>query len=180
MPRVTTGAELANADDGADLRDRIGGKGLGLVRLLRLHLDVPPFFVIETDGTSPDGQISDGLRAAVRAALARVSGPVAVRSSAVAEDGETASFAGQLESYLGIDGEENVLEAIRKCWASGDTERVRAYRKMHDIAETPVAVVVQQMIDPIAAGVMFSTEPDNPEALLISAGRGLGEGVVQS
>jgi pyruvate,water dikinase len=111
---------------------------------------------------------------------------VAVRSSATAEDLEGASFAGQQDSYLNVRGAGALLAAVRDCWASLWTARAMAYRVRAgsttdiDLADVALAVVVQQMIEADAAGVMFTANPTNGrrgEAVL-SAAWGLGEAVV--
>ncbi len=152
------------AGEGAD---RIGGKATGLGLLLRQELPVPPFFVIPV-GTELD-------RRGLKAALEQLGpGPYAVRSSALAEDGAQHSFAGQLESVLGVKTITKIEAAIDTCRASGASERVVAYCATHGIEPGPVAVVVQRMIRGDASGVMFTRDPDQPEHALISAAWGLG------
>lgn len=107
---------------------------------------------------------------------------VAVRSSATAEDLPEASFAGQQETYLNVRGTEELLEAVKKCWASLWTTRAIAYRRRLNIAPGAVslAVVVQQQINSEVSGVGFSLNPltnDYDEAV-IDANWGLGESVV--
>lgn len=154
--------------------EQIGGKAAGLGRLLAAECRVPPFFVIPADCDTTEE------RDAIAEALDRLGpGPFAVRSSAVAEDGAQASFAGQLETVLGPANLEEVIAAIDVCRASGDTESLRAYCKIHGVEPGPVAVVVQQMIAGEGSGVAFSRDPEDPEFVLVSAGWGLGEGVVQ-
>ena len=106
----------------------------------------------------------------------------AVRSSATAEDLPEASFAGQQETYLNIHGEEAVLEAVKRCWASLWTARAIDYRLRHGIAHQDVslAVVVQKLVDAEAAGVMFTANPVSGERdeIVINAAWGLGEAVV--
>ena len=108
--------------------------------------------------------------------------PVAVRSSATAEDLPGASFAGQQETYLNIRGEEAVLEAVRKCWASLWTARAIAYRARQNIAPDSVAlaVVVQELVFADAAGIMFTANPIDGERneTIINAAWGLGEAIV--
>lgn len=110
---------------------------------------------------------------------------VAVRSSATAEDLPTASFAGQQESYLNICGEEALIEAVRRCFASLFTERAIHYRidQGFDHFNVYLSVCVQKMVrsDLGASGVMFSidTESGFPEVVFINAAFGLGETVVQ-
>ncbi len=152
--------------------DRVGGKAAGLGLLVRNELPVPPFFVIPA-----------GLKLAredLKTALEALGpGPYAVRSSALAEDGAQHSFAGQLDSFLGVKAITKVEAAIAACRASGEGERVRAYCATRGIEPGPVAVVVQRMIRGEASGVMFTKDPDQPDHTLISAAWGLGEGVVQ-
>lgn len=108
--------------------------------------------------------------------------PVAVRSSATAEDLPDASFAGQQETFLNIQGEEALLEAVKKCWASLWTARAIAYRIKNEIDQDTVAlaVVVQELIAAEAAGIMFTVNPvnGNRNELVINAAWGLGEAVV--
>lgn len=108
--------------------------------------------------------------------------PVAVRSSATAEDLPGASFAGQQETYLNIQGEREVLAAIKRCWASLWTARAISYRLNNHIDQDTVAlaVVVQRLIFSDAAGVLFTANPINGsrDELLINAAWGLGEAVV--
>ena len=110
---------------------------------------------------------------------------VAVRSSATAEDLPDASFAGQQETFLNITGEEELLDACRKCYASLFTDRAISYRenKGFDHMQVALSVGVQKMVrsDKAGAGVMFSidTETGFPEVVVIDAAWGLGENVVQ-
>ncbi|HET9303713.1 MAG TPA: PEP/pyruvate-binding domain-containing protein, partial [Propionibacteriaceae bacterium] len=108
--------------------------------------------------------------------------PVAVRSSATAEDLPEASFAGQQDTYLNVRGLADLLVAVRDCWASLWTARAMAYRVRQGIdpASVSLAVVVQQMVDADSAGVMFTANPSNGhrDETVISAAWGLGESVV--
>lgn len=106
---------------------------------------------------------------------------VAVRSSATAEDLPDASFAGQQETFLNIKEEGNVVEAIKKCWASLYTGRAIFYREKQnfDHSEVNIAVIVQKMVDAEKAGVIFTSHPTTgKDEVIIEAGWGLGEGVV--
>jgi rifampicin phosphotransferase len=109
-------------------------------------------------------------------------GRVAVRSSATTEDLAEASFAGQLDTVLNVQGDEELVDAIQKCWASPDSERAVAYRKAHGMTRdiAGVAVVVQRMVQPRAAGVMFTANPitGTRSEIVIDAVPGLGTGVV--
>ena len=110
---------------------------------------------------------------------------VAVRSSATAEDLPTASFAGQQETFLNVTGDEELLEACRKCYASLFTDRAISYRKAKgfDHMKVALSVGVQKMVrsDKAGAGVLFTidTETGFPEVVVINASWGLGENVVQ-
>ena len=110
---------------------------------------------------------------------------VAVRSSAVSEDGKDASFAGQYESFLGIRGKLNVIERCRDCFASYFTARAVDYRHRLGLPpeEMHFAVAVQRMVrsDQACSGVLFTLEPESgsPEFIVISASWGLGEPIVQ-
>jgi rifampicin phosphotransferase len=128
--------------------------------------------------------VSDAVRAEIAEAYAGLGEdvPVAVRSSATAEDLPEASFAGQQDTYLNVRGPEDLLTAVRDCWASLWTARAMAYRARQGIdpASVSLAVVVQQMVDAEAAGVMFTANPSNGrrDETVISAAWGLGESVV--
>src|SRR3970282_1075187 len=110
---------------------------------------------------------------------------VAVRSSATAEDLPTASFAGQMESYLNISGEKQLEDAIHRCYASLFTGRAIKYR--HDMGfaklDIAISVGVQQMVrsDKAASGVAFTIDPDTgfQNTLIINSSWGLGENIVQ-
>ena len=108
--------------------------------------------------------------------------PVAVRSSATAEDLASASFAGQQETYLNVRGAEALDAAVIDCWSSLWTARAMAYREREGIApgDVRLAVVVQRMVEAEAAGVMFTANPANGrrDQIVISAAWGLGESVV--
>ncbi|MFI1682593.1 rifamycin-inactivating phosphotransferase [Streptomyces sp. NPDC020607] len=106
----------------------------------------------------------------------------AVRSSATAEDQPTASFAGQQDTYLNIVGPEEILRHIRRCWASVFTERAVVYRRRNGVDHRTVrmAVVVQRMVFPHAAGILFTADPvtGDRKTATVDAGFGLGEALV--
>lgn len=127
----------------------------------------------------------DDIAEAIRRAYAKLGGddaPVAVRSSATAEDLPGASFAGQQETYLNIRGAEAVLEAVKKCWASLWTARAIGYRAHHHIApqDVSIAVVVQKLVPADAAGILFTANPltGARDQVVINAAWGLGEAIV--
>jgi rifampicin phosphotransferase len=131
----------------------------------------------------------DDLAAPIRRAYAelgargtRPAPAVAVRSSATAEDLPELSFAGQQETFLNVRGEADLLEAIKRCWASLWTARAIGYRARHHISSDDVslAVVVQELVPADAAGVLFTADPVSGarDRVLINAAWGLGEAVV--
>jgi pyruvate,water dikinase len=188
-----------------------GGKGANLGELVRGGFPVPDAVIISTAayagvvagaGLTPTIQAglragdAAGIRAAFEAApvperlraeileayAALGGGPVAVRSSATAEDLPGAAFAGQQDTYLNVVGEAALLETVRRCWASLWTERAIAYRDRRDVAQDTVqiAVVVQRMVPAEHAGVMFTANPVTGarDEVVIDASSGLGEAVV--
>lgn len=108
---------------------------------------------------------------------------VAVRSSATAEDLPDASFAGQQESFLNVQGEASLLEAVRKCWSSLFTPRAIFYReeKKYDHFKVSLAVIVQQMVESEISGIAFTSDPrtSDKHKMVIEAVWGLGELIVQ-
>src|SRR6266487_4402996 len=122
---------------------------------------------------------------AIRRAYAELNGDdtsVAVRSSATAEDLPELSFAGQQETYLNMRGEAQVLDAVKRCWASLWTARAIGYRARHTIApdDVSLAVVVQELVPADAAGILFTANPltGAREQVMINAAWGLGEAIV--
>jgi pyruvate,water dikinase len=106
---------------------------------------------------------------------------VAVRSSAVAEDSEAASYAGQQETYLFVEGGEEVCRRVVDCWASFFSERALFYRSQKgSLEDLRMAVVVQNMIDPEKSGVIFTVDPvrRRRDRMVVEAVRGVGERVV--
>ncbi|MBO9540276.1 phosphoenolpyruvate synthase [bacterium] len=107
---------------------------------------------------------------------------VAVRSSAVGEDGAKDSFAGQMDSFLFVKGTEAVLKSIKRCWASAYSERAIAYRHLKglDPVKAEVAVIVQEMVPADVSGVMFTADPltGDRDTVVINGTYGLGEGIV--
>ncbi|MEV4687998.1 PEP/pyruvate-binding domain-containing protein [Microbacterium sp. LWH3-1.2] len=196
-------AELS-ADDLAT----VGGKAANLGELIRAGFEVPPGFCVTTEayrnavrgsaveaGTITDAAAAraavleapfpDAVADAVRDAYARLesgAGPVAVRSSATAEDLPGASFAGQQDTYLDVAGVDAVLNAVHRCWASLWTDRAVAYRTAQGIdgAGVALAVVVQRMVAAESAGVLFTADPvtGRRRQAVLDAARGLGEAVV--
>lgn len=187
-----------------------GGKGASLARASAMGLPVPPGFVIPANALADalaDGgaelrglaeardaegaqalihtvDIDAALRDAVIAsyrALGEGDVPVAVRSSACAEDSEAASFAGQQETYLHVRGHEQVRPRVRDCWASFFSERALFYRAQKgSLGDLGMAVVVQRMVEADVAGVLFTCDPvrKRRDRMVVEAVFGLGEAVV--
>jgi phosphoenolpyruvate synthase/pyruvate phosphate dikinase len=128
--------------------------------------------------------IPDDLAAAITRPLARLGeqAAYAVRSSATAEDLPTASFAGQQDTYLNVVGPAAILQHVSRCWASLFTERAVTYRLRNglDNRKVQMAVVVQQMVFPQAAGILFTADPvsGNRKVASVEASFGLGEALV--
>ena len=170
------------ADLSAAQIDLVGGKAANLGELVRADFPVPDGFVLTTEayalaaraaGVDPNdpqaaaaqlrtSPVPEAVAAAAREAYAALGrGSVAVRSSATAEDLPGASFAGQQDTFLNVEGDDALLLAIARCWASLWNERAVAYRRANTIDDRGVqlAVVIQRMVDAAAAGVLFTADP---------------------
>lgn len=160
-----------------DISDEpVGGKASGLKQLIELGLPVPDTFVIVHP--DPDNLDKNLLHNYIDALG---EGPKAVRSSAVSEDGRDASFAGQFESFLNVQGKENILEAIRNCIKAASSERVRQYsQRLIADADLRISVIVQNMVPAAYAGVIFTADPvtNRRDKVIINAVSGLGEDLV--
>jgi phosphoenolpyruvate synthase/pyruvate phosphate dikinase len=172
---------------------QVGGKAAHLSRLAADYR-VPPGFCLTAAAFDPTHSADAPLPTALAAPLAaayevlgrRVGGvsdvPVAVRSSALDEDGDLASFAGQHETELNLVGVDAVLSAIARCWASGRNERAMAYREQQglDTEEVRLAVLVQQLVTADTSAVVFSANPvsGNRDEVVVTASWGLGESIV--
>ncbi|MEU1586495.1 PEP/pyruvate-binding domain-containing protein [Micromonospora sp. NPDC005710] len=157
----------------------VGGKATGLGELIRHGEQVPAGFCVTTEahrlGVVPTAEVV--------AAYHRLgAGPVAVRSSATAEDLPDASFAGQQDTVLDVTGDTELIAAIEKCWASLHGDRATAYRDARGIDHHAVrmAVVVQRMVTPTVAGVLFTANPltGRRDEMAVDAAPGLGTTVV--
>lgn len=155
---------------GADL---VGGKGAALAALAGAGLPVPPGFCIPHGADVSERDVTD--------ALARLGAEaVAVRSSAIGEDGAGASFAGVHLSKLNVRTPAGVIAAFEDVRASALTPAARAYRASRGIEGEPMmAAVVQQMVLPDVAGIAFTRDPvTNEDRIVIEATWGLGESIV--
>ncbi|MBL7138327.1 MAG: hypothetical protein ISS17_06105 [Bacteroidales bacterium] len=154
----------------------VGGKARGLKLLIDLGLDVPNGFVlIHPDSTA----IDDDLLSTHLERLGK--GPKAIRSSAVSEDGEEASFAGQFETFLNINGRAEIQQAIRSCVTAASADRVKHYLQNRiSEADLRISVIVQNMVPVTCAGVIFTADPvtHRRDKIIINALEGLGEELV--
>jgi pyruvate,water dikinase len=157
-----------------------GSKAVGLGQALRDGLTVPP-------GVALSGAIVEAVAAGEEEAIATVAalaaplaGPLAVRSSAVDEDGAEASFAGQHLTLLNVPSWEGLTDALSEIWWSANSDSAITYRQRVGLFTRPsVGVVVQTLLDPDTAGVMFTQNPvTGADELVIEASWGLGEVVV--
>lgn len=136
----------------------------------------------EIRGLISDSEFPKGIKKEIQKEFSKLnSNYVAVRSSATAEDSSLASWAGELESYLNTTG-NNLLENVKKCWASLFTPRAIFYRfeKKLDGTKVSVAVVIQKMIQSEISGICFTVHPvtKDYDQMIIEAGYGLGEAIV--
>jgi pyruvate,water dikinase len=157
-----------------------GSKAVGLGDAARGGLPIPPGVAL---AGSVVEAVASGEEKAIKKVEKSVRGlprPLAVRSSAVDEDGAEASFAGQHLTLLNIMTPEGVSKALSEIWWSANSDSAISYRKKSNLFVRPsVAVVVQALLDPEAAGVMFTKNPINgADERLIEASWGLGEVVV--
>jgi pyruvate,water dikinase len=183
-----------------------GGKSASLGELLAAEIPVPPGFALSTAAYSSfaaddavaaaiAGGDSDAIGEAMRAAVmpatvaeeiadaytALGEPPVAVRSSAVGEDSEEATFAGQQETFLWVRGVDQVRQAVRDCWISLYSPTAVSYRaRLGRDREAAMGVTVQEMVDAEISGVMFTCNPvsGDPSMVAVNASWGLGLAVV--
>lgn len=157
-----------------------GSKAVGLGQALRDGLPVPP-------GIALAGPVVDAVAGRDEQAIERVvqsvrplGGPLAVRSSAVDEDGADASFAGQHLTLLNVPGVNELTSALNEIWWSANSDSAITYRQRVGLFTRPsVGVVVQRLVDPETAGVMFTQNPiTGAHERVIEASWGLGEAVV--
>ena len=165
---------------GADREELYGGKAVGLGDALRAGLPVPPGVALPGPVVDAIASGDGGATAALRAAVGRLPMPVAVRSSAVDEDSAGASFAGQHITVLNVPSADDVEAAVREVWWSANSDSAITYRKRLGVFARPsVGVVVQTLLQPEIAGVMFTRNPiTGADERMIEASWGLGEAVV--
>jgi rifampicin phosphotransferase len=189
----TSSRYLLSLDDPACAESaRAGEKAATLATLVAAGFPVPQGIVLTTEAFRVSGvrevhgrptvwppDLSEAVeRALLRVAAGFGDAPLAVRSSGVAEDLVEASFAGQYETVLGVRGPQQLVEAVRRCWASASAASAIAYRRrMGREGPAPMAVLVQRLVEPDASGVAFTADPVSGarSTTTIEAVRGLGD-----
>jgi pyruvate,water dikinase len=173
---VSSAVPLPEARDDA----RFGAKAVGLGDAARAGLPLPP-------GVALDGSIVEAVATGEERAIEEVlesvrplGAPLAVRSSAIDEDGAQASFAGQHSTVLNVSSSEELTSALREIWWSANSDSAITYRQRVGLFTRPsVGIVVQALLDPDVAGVMFTQNPiTGADERVIEASWGLGEAVV--
>jgi pyruvate,water dikinase len=190
------------SDGRAADRRRTGGKAAALAALASRGVPVPPGVVVPPEAMEAvlrkaglleaaragDPAVAEALRSAplprglgraLDQAARRLGGALAVRSSGVGEDGAEASHAGQYDTVLGVTGADALRDAVRQCWASAFATRALAYRG-RGTGLPRMAVLVQRMVDPVCAGVLFTINPASGSwrEMTVEAAWGLGDAVV--
>jgi Pyruvate phosphate dikinase, AMP/ATP-binding domain/Cyclic nucleotide-binding domain len=157
-----------------------GSKAVGLGEAARHGLAVPPGVALSGDLVEAVASGDDKAIAKLAGAIAELPPPFAVRSSAVDEDGASASFAGQHLTVLNVHAAADVSNAVREVWWSANSDSAITYRQKVGLFTRPsVGVVVQTLLNPTVAGVMFTEHPvTGADERLIEAAWGLGEAVV--
>jgi pyruvate, water dikinase len=158
-----------------------GSKAVGLGQALRDGLPVPPGVALAGDVVDAVAGRDERAIEQVAESVRELAGPLAVRSSAVDEDGAEASFAGQHLTLLNVRGAEELTGAVRDIWWSANSDSAITYRQRVGLFTRPsIGVVVQLLVAPDTAGVMFTRNPvTGDDERMIEASWGLGEAVVQ-
>ena len=159
---------------------RFGGKAAQLAAATRAGLPVPAAVALPVGFVDAVAAGDREARQQLRAIFATLADPVAARSSAVGEDSEQASFAGQHLTRLNLLSEPELVDAVCAIWDSARSPSALVYRERLGLPREPrMAVVVQELVDADSAGVLFSRNPlDGSDELVIEAAWGLGEAVV--
>lgn len=157
-----------------------GGKAFHLGAALRVGLPVPAGFAVSVEALARLERGDPAVIAEVRARFAELGAPVAVRSSAIGEDAEDASFAGQHLTCLNLMAADAVVDGLVRVYHSAHSEAALGYRKKKNLStEIRVAALMQTLVDPICAGVVFTRNPvTGADERVIEAAWGLGETVV--
>lgn len=180
---MSQGQETASVDL-ADARDegRFGGKAVQLGEAVRAGLPVPPGFALSAQFVDAVAAADPEATRTLAHRYAALGRPVSVRSSGIGEDTEQTSFAGQHLTLLNVRTGDAVVDAVRQVWDSGRSESALMYRELFGLEGEPrIGVVVQQLVAPDTAGVLFTRHPmTGADERVIDASWGLGEAVVGS
>jgi phosphohistidine swiveling domain-containing protein len=184
----TRALELVPLSNAAGRSDEVGVKAANLGVAMAADFPVPDGIVLTAEAL---GRVLIGLQGEATAPLSLKGwtsevlgrlgpGPVAVRSSSLVEDLADASYAGQYETVLGVEGLEPVVAAVRRCWESASAARVAAYERGRSARSASMAVLIQRLVPADAAGVAFTANPVTGarDETLVSAVRGLGDRLV--
>ena len=155
---------LAHALDAA----RFGGKAANLARLIAAGIPVPAGVVSQESDLDVE-EIAPLLETT----------PLIVRSSAIGEDSDDASFAGQLDSVANVTTARDLQAAIARVWGSQRSERVLAYQRLRQKSLAGMAIIIQRQIEAVISGVLFTLSPLDPNDMLLEYCPGLGEALVQ-
>lgn len=175
-----TARKTAVAIDKARDTRLFGAKAVGLGEAARMGLQVPPGVAVSADVVEAVAAGNARAHTTLNKAVAALVPPFAVRSSAADEDGAQASFAGQHLSVLNVHAAGELADAVREVWWSANSDAAITYRRKVGLFTRPrVGVVVQSLLDPEVAGVMFTENPvTGADERVIEASWGLGEAVV--
>ncbi len=154
--------------------DLFGGKATNLGFLIQNGFNVPEGFCISTQVKKLDKEVKNEIIKRYKNLKSKVS----VRSSATVEDAKNASFAGQFDTFLNVKDEKELINSVEKCKNFVKSARVNAYSKNKNVKKVKMAVIVQKMVNPDYAGVIFTFDPVYNKDILIEYVKGLGEKLV--
>lgn len=157
----------------------VGGKMATLAQLSQREIPVPHGFTITSSYYTRWLNGDNSVLVEIESNYLRLGGRVAVRSSAIGEDGADNSFAGQFETVLGVEGGFDVVEAVKSCWRSANNTRSTLYRDRNGIGNMAMCVGIIELVAAKSAGVAFSRHPvTGGNEVLIEATHGWGEALV--
>jgi len=171
MTPATVTLPVVSLGDAFD-ETRCGGKAFNLRRLMQAGASVPGGMVI------PNGEL-DGHDTFAAGLWARLNFPIAiVRSSAIGEDSDGASYAGQLDSIADVTSAAALRDALERVWASQRSDRVLAYQAARGVALAGMGIIIQRQVSAVVSGVLFTESPADPEEMLLEYCDGMGEALV--
>ncbi len=173
---------LQNLNENLDINN-YGGKAASLSYLISHNISVPPGFAIKKNAFKAyldNNNFIQTITADIQAYLVKLkSKKLMVRSSAIGEDSPEHSFAGQLDSFQVDNDIDSVIVGIKKCWESMNNQRLTTYQELDDNKLSEMAVIIQEMIDPDFAGVLFTSSPMNDGKIYLEYVSGHAESLVQ-